>query len=88
MDGPEITFIKETRDSILKAGAFESYATRSHGGTGEGSNYKITREDYEVAYYPNGERRDLIADMRRAAAWCDKELAKIEAQLPVLYAPE
>jgi hypothetical protein len=31
-DGPEITFIKNSRDLILKGGAFQAYATYSYGG--------------------------------------------------------
>ena len=82
MDGPEITFIKRSRDLILKEGAFEAYATRTQSGIGEGSNYQITAEGYDTAYYVNGQRRDLIEDMRAAVAWCDKELKGIEAQVP------
>jgi hypothetical protein len=82
MDGPEITFIKRSRDLILKEGAFEAYATRTQSGIGEGSNYQITAEGYDTAYYVNGQRRDLIEDMRAAVAWCDRELKGIEAQVP------
>jgi hypothetical protein len=88
MDGFEINFIRTSRNDILKAGSFESYATKSESGTGEGSNYTVSHEDYEVAYYKNKERRDLIADMQRAVAWCEKELNIISAQLPRLNAPD
>jgi hypothetical protein len=78
MDAPEVTFIKTSRDLLLKAGAFRAYAIRSESGIGEGDNYEITGEGYETAYYVGEERRDLIEDMRAAAAWCDRELAAIE----------
>ena len=79
---PEFSFIKTSRDLILKGGSFESYATHSESGTGEGSNYTVTGEDYDLAYYVNGERHDLNEDIRKAIAWCDRELASIEANLP------
>lgn len=88
MTTPELAFIKDARDQILKGGAFESYATSSESGTGEGSNYTITATEYEVDYMVNGERRDLLADLRSALAWCDKELQKIEDQLPQEYGPD
>jgi hypothetical protein len=87
MDGAEITFIKTSRDLILKAGSFRAYATRSHGGIGEGANYQITQEGYDTAYYIGDQRRDLIDDMRAAVAWCDGELTSIEAQVPAINLP-
>jgi hypothetical protein len=68
MKGPEITFIKTSRDHILKAGRFNAYAGLRQGGTFEGDHFKMTRETYETWYYVGEEhrRRDLIADMRAA----------------------
>ena len=86
-DGPEITFIKNSRDLILKGGAFQAYATYSYGGIGEGENFQMTHDGYETAYYIDGERRSLIEDMRAAAAWCEKELSTIEAQVPAINLP-
>jgi len=82
MATPELAFIKDARDEILKGGAFESYATSSESGIGEGSNYTITATDYEVEYVVNGERRDLLTDLRKALVWCDESLKSIESQLP------
>ena len=48
-DGPEITFIKNSRDLILKGGAFRPYATYSYSGIGEGENFQMTHDDYETA---------------------------------------
>jgi hypothetical protein len=87
MDGPEITFIKTSRDLILKAGAFNAYAGLRRGGTREGASFKMTRETYDTGYYLGEERRDLIADMRGAAEWCDRELTAIEAQVPAINLP-
>jgi len=88
MDGPEITFIKTSRDAILKAGDFDAYAISTESSIGEYSNREITREDYETAYYKGGERRDLLADMQAAVKWCENQLQAISAQLPKMYAPE
>jgi hypothetical protein len=87
MDGREITFIKTSRDLILKAGAFNAYAGLRRGGTGEGASFKVTRETYDTGYYVGGERCDLIADMRAAADWCDKERTAIEARVPAINLP-
>lgn len=87
LDGPEIAFIKNSRDLILKGGAFQAYATYSYGGIGEGNNFQMTHEDYETAYYVNDERRSLIEDMRAAADWCEKELSALEAQVPEISLP-
>jgi hypothetical protein len=87
MDGPEITFIKHSRDLILKEGAFQAVAARSIGGTGEAEQFRATRDRYEVAHYVGGKRRDLINDMRAAAAWCDRELTVIEAKVPTINLP-
>jgi hypothetical protein len=45
----------------------------------------VTATEYELSYIVNGEYRDLLADLRKAADWCDKELASIEARLPQQY---
>lgn len=88
MDGFEISFIKNSRDQILKAGSFESWAIKTESGIGEGSNYTVTREEYDIYYYNNEERRSLMTDMRSAALWCKNELNKLEAKLPIIYSPE
>ena len=82
IDGPELSFIKSARRSILKGGAFNSYATLSESGTGEGANYAVTSEEYDLAYYIGEERHDLLEELRKAVAWCECELASIEADLP------
>jgi len=81
---PELTFIKISRDLILKEGAFDPYATSTESGIGEFDN-GVTRPVYDLAYYVDGVRRDLLADLRRAVDWCDRELTGLEDQLP---APE
>jgi len=87
MDGPEITFIKTSRDHILKTGAFNAYAGFRRGGIGEGQNYKENRVSYDTGYYVGTERRDLVVDMRTAADWCDKQLLEIEQQVPTINLP-
>ncbi len=86
-DGPEITFIRTTRNDILKKSFFDAYSTKTESSIGEYSNPTITREGYDTAYYKDGVRHDLIADMQMAAAWCEKQLDAISAQLPPLDAP-
>ena len=50
-DHPDLRFIKDARDQVLKAGSFDSYATYSESGIGELENYQITKTDYDLAYY-------------------------------------
>jgi hypothetical protein len=84
---PMDDFIKTARDEILKGGAFEAFAVKTEFGWGEGSNYQPTRGSYKAVYYSGEDRRDLIEEMRRAADWCDQQLSKIEAQVPLLAYP-
>ncbi len=65
---PELSFNKTARDLILKEDSFDSYATLTQSGTGEGDDYTITREDYDLTYYTGGERHDLLAQLQGAAA--------------------
>ena len=78
----ELLFIKTARDLILKEGAFSAWATASESGTGEGTNYTVTGEDYDLGYWIDGVRHDLHADLRNAVAWCERELANIKSKLP------
>ena len=78
----DLAFIKTARDLILKGGLFEAYATLTEFSIGEGTNYTVTGEDYDLTYRIGGERRSLHAAMESAIAWCECELAKIEAKLP------
>jgi hypothetical protein len=82
MDGEEISFIKKSRDLILKEAAFP-------GGAGvrlaelcpDGTMQRVPRR-WETFYIDNGKHRDLIADMRAAALWCETQLSTIEAHVP------
>jgi hypothetical protein len=81
---PDLQFIKNARNQILKAGSFESYATNpnTESGIEEASNYATTRTEYDLAYYDEaGNRHDLKAAIESALVWCDKELTEIEAQI-------
>jgi hypothetical protein len=78
----ELLFIRNARNLILKEGSFESYATLSETGVGEGTNYTVTGEDYDLAYYIGEKRHDLLTELRGAVAWCDRALTSIEAKLP------
>jgi hypothetical protein len=78
----DLAFIKTARNLILKGGLFEAYATLTESGLGEGNNYTVTREDYDLIYWIDGERCSLRAAMENAIAWCKRELASIETKLP------
>ena len=79
---PDLGFIKNARDLILKAGSFDSYASYSESATGEGDNLQITGTDYDLAYYDEaGERHDLKEAIESALNWCDRELTQIESQI-------
>jgi hypothetical protein len=79
---PDLQFIKDARDQVLKAGSFESYATFSQSGIGELENLEVTGTDYDLAYYDeNQERHDLKAAIESALNWCDRELTQIESQI-------
>jgi hypothetical protein len=79
---PDLGFIKNARDLILKAGSFDSYASYSESATGEGNNLQITGTDYDLAYYDeSGERHDLKEAIEFALNWCDRELTQIESQI-------
>ena len=78
----ELKFIRTARDSVLKEGSFEAYATSSESSIGESANRQITGYDYDLAYYDeDGKRHDLLAELKKALAWCDRELVAIEAKL-------
>jgi hypothetical protein len=80
---PELHFIRTSRNLILKGGSFPAYATVTESSTGEEPKVVITGTSYELAYYDEaGKRHDLEKEIRRAIAWCDRELTAIEATLP------
>ena len=87
MNGKEISFIKNSRDLILKAGAFP-------GGTGfrlaefdpEGRMRPVQKR-WEAYYFVDDKPRDLIGDMRSAADWCEAQLSAIEAHVPAINLP-
>ena len=72
---------------MLKEGRFEAYAVSSESGTGDGDNYTVLSRDYEMSYYKDGKRYDLLEHLRKAADWCDGELTTLEAQLPYPQLP-
>jgi hypothetical protein len=81
-DHPDLQFIKNARDQVLKAGSFESYATYSQSGIGELENFQVTGADYDLAYYDqNQERHDLKVAIESALKWCDRKLTEIESHL-------
>jgi lantibiotic modifying enzyme len=82
-DTPELKFITSSRNLILKEGSLPAFATSTESSVGEDEARKITGYDYDLAYYDaSGQRHDLLAALRKALVWCDRELAAIEAKLP------
>jgi hypothetical protein len=87
MDGKEISFIKKSRDLILKAGAFPAGAGfRLAEFDSDGTMRRVPRR-WEAYYFVDGKSRDLIADMRGAADWCEAQLSTIERDVPVINMP-
>ena len=82
MKGPEISFIKSSRDLLLKEGAFEAYAGFRQGVFDDIGKFTKTAPFYEIGYYIGGKRRDLLEDMRTAADWCERQLSEIEEKVP------
>jgi hypothetical protein len=76
---PELRFIAEARNTLLKDGSFPSHATRSE------ASWETDVVDYEMAHYLGGERRDFETDVRAAFDWFERQLAEIEAKLPPRY---
>lgn len=85
MDGPEISFIKTSRDLLLKEGSFEAYAGFRQGFFDHAGKFSRTSPTYEIGYYRDNTRRDLLADMRSAAGWCEAQLSAIEQQVPLIH---
>ena len=42
---------------------------------------------WEAYYLVDGKHRDLIADMRAAADWCEAQLSTIEPHVPIINLP-
>lgn len=87
MDGKEISFIKNSRDLVLKAGAFPGGAGFRMAEFDADGTMRPVPKRWEAYYLADGKHRDLIADMRTAADWCEAQLSTIELQVPVINLP-
>ena len=84
---PKNSFIENSRNLILKEGTFP-------GGAGfrlaeidpDGTMRRVPRR-WEAYYFVDGKHRDLIADMRAAADWCEAQLSTIEPNVPAINLP-
>jgi hypothetical protein len=83
-ESADLIFIKTARDLILKEGSFKAYATLTESSIGEGQNYTVTGEDYDLGYWIDGKRYPLLPAMQNAIAWCERELASIEAKIALV----
>ena len=81
LSGPEISFRKSSRDMLTKR-EHSRLCGHRQGFFDEAQKFVWTEPVYEVGYYIDDTRRDLIADMRSAADWCDRQLAEIEKNVP------
>jgi hypothetical protein len=87
MDGKEISFIKNSRDLVLKAGAFPGGAGFRMAEFDADGTMRPVPKRWEAYYLADGKHRDLIADMRTAADWCEAQLSTIELQVPAINLP-
>jgi hypothetical protein len=87
MDGKEISFIKNSRDLILKAGAFPGGAGFRLAEFGPEGTMRRVPKRWEAYYLVDGKHHDLIADMRAAADWCEAQLSTIEPHVPIINLP-
>jgi hypothetical protein len=78
---PTSTTSPASRDLLLKAGAFEAYAGFRQGFSDDAGRFARTPPLYEIGYYVDGKRRDLLDDMRNAADWCEEQLSSIEQKV-------
>ncbi len=86
MDGEEIKFIRRSRDFILKEGVFQGSAGFRREYVQDGTIWRAS-EGWAACYFVDGQHRDLIADMRAAADWCEIQLSTLEPHLPVINLP-
>jgi hypothetical protein len=87
MDGREISFIKSSRDLILKEGAFPGGAGFKLAEEGEDGIFRRIPKRWEAYYFVDSKPRDLVADMRAAVDWCEEQLSTIEPHVPVINLP-
>jgi hypothetical protein len=87
MDGKEISFIKNSRDLVLKAGAFPGGAGFRMAEFDADGTMRPVPKRWEAYYLADGKHRDLIADMRAAADWCEEQLSTIELHVPAINLP-
>jgi hypothetical protein len=87
MSGKEISFIKNSRDLILKTGAFPGGAGfRLAEFDAEGAMRPVPKR-WEAYYFVEGKHHDLVGDMRSAADWCEAQLSAIESHVPAINLP-
>jgi hypothetical protein len=72
---------------LLKAGAFPAYAGFRRGFFDDAQKFVRTEPTYEIGYHIDDKRHDLIADMRSAADWCERQLSAIEQKVPHIVLP-
>lgn len=83
-NAPKNSFIENSRNKILKEGTLP-------GGAGfrlaefdpDGTMRRVPRR-WEAYHFADGNSRDLIADMRAAADWCEAQLSTIEPHVPTI----
>jgi len=86
MDGKEISFIKNSRDLILKKGAFPAAAGFRLAEFSPEGAMRVPKR-WEAYYVVDGKHRDLVADMPAAADWCEAQLSTIEPPVPIINLP-
>jgi hypothetical protein len=83
MNGKEISFIKRSRDLILKTAFPGAAGFRRAEFDPDGTMRPIPRR-LEAYHLVDGKPRDLIVDMRAAADWCEAQSLSIEPHVPTI----
>ena len=81
---PKNEFIEKSRNMILKEGTFPGGAGFRLAEFDPDGTMRLVPKRWEAYYYIDGRPRDLVADMRAAADWCEAQLATIEPRVPAI----
>jgi hypothetical protein len=76
--------IEKSRNMILKEGTFPGGAGFRQAELDPDGTVRRVPRRWEAFYYVDGKPRDLIADMRAAAGWCEAQLSSIEPHVPAI----
>jgi hypothetical protein len=85
---PKNSFIENSRNLILKEGTFPGAAGFRLAVFDPNGTMRPVPRRWEAYYFDDDDKlRDLIADMRAAADWCEAQLSSIEPHVPPINLP-